>query len=168
MAYFRAEPLVFRLSQNLAFACHVHHAARLCFSESSATIIHLVSSRRISRRLSSRTFNPINSASFLWSADRTIRSIFSIAQYSAMSFWKWSSTGSPLKDPVATTDRTGTRTHVEHFTQLTGFSCRIWSPTSADIPATRTAIRQFEGSIPADTLGRLHRRADNACLRGEK
>ncbi len=101
ITYFRVEPFVFRLNQNLAFACPVHRAARPCFSESSATIIHLVSSRRISRRLSSRTLNPINSVSFLGPADRTIRSIFSIAKYSEMSFCKSVFTATTLKDPLA-------------------------------------------------------------------
>src|SRR5713226_6357021 len=35
----------------------------------------------------------------------------------------------------------GTSTHVAHSSQRTGFSCRIWSPTSAELPKDRRCCR---------------------------
>jgi hypothetical protein len=69
--------------------------------KSSAAIIHVVSSKRIVRRLISRTLNPINSVSSARSVERRIRSVFSMAQYSEMRFCKSVSSESLLKNTVA-------------------------------------------------------------------
>ena len=73
------------------------------FHRVSAMLNRAANSRRISRRLILRAFNPINSVSLSGAAPRKIRSISSMAQYSEMSFCERVSWGaSPNKGRLQT------------------------------------------------------------------